>query len=185
MRVNILSAGPSLAKTWDNDRSHSLAVNSAIATVQCDDLVAGDRTTCCRMQDLGAFPKYRLWTIDDEVKKIKEMEEWKHLEIISFQHLPGICSLPEVSESMGLPKRPWNWSIQGAIAVAAHLGANEIHIYGCDMKGTTDTAGYGGEYRCEDRWRRETIDLSVSIAWAGMQGIAVIQHTTSGATRLA
>jgi hypothetical protein len=76
--------------------------------------------------------------------------------------------------------RPANWSIQGAIAVAVHLGHRAIDVVGADAywsipRAPEDCAGYAGPDtdRTRERWIREHADIDRSIAWAAAQGATV------------
>lgn len=66
-----------------------------------------------------------------------------------------------------------NWSLQAALCHAAELGAKTIDIYGCDLAGTVDASGYGGEERTEDRWQREARDLQFTTEFLSGHGVTI------------
>ena len=163
MRVDIISAGPSARIA--QPQGYVLAVNRAACVVECDAIVAGDFRT---LRDIAR--RRPLWTMQNEDPL---PDGWPILH--RFDLLPGWTGLP----------RPCNWSVQGAIAVAAHYPADSIHIWGIDayLKNPTDQAdcsGYDGADgradRNRDRWIRERADLDLSIAWVRAHGAIVTLH---------
>lgn len=61
---------------------------------------------------------------------------------------------------------PWHWSDQAAVALAAHLGAHEIEIYGADYAGPDPVPNT--EPQRPDRWVRQLVDLDRIAAWVGI-----------------
>jgi hypothetical protein len=160
VRVDIISAGPSakLAKP----HGYVLAVNRAACVVECDAIVAGDFRT---LRDIDK--RRTLWTMKNEDALPPGWPTVKR-----FDLLPGWTDL----------KRPCNWSVQGAIAVAVHMGASDIWMHGLDAyfrnpDSPADCSGYDGADgradRNRDRWIREREDLDLSIAWAQAKGVTV------------
>lgn len=164
MRVAIISAGPSAKKTWNGGKyAWTIAVNMGLAVHPCDWLVAGDAN--CILQQLGEKrPTYGVWTMADEVKNVHAL--WPNTTVNRFDTLDGVVLLP----------RPFNWSSQGALAVALSLYATEVDLYGCDMSESKDVAGYG-DYHCADRWERERRDLKDSIDLLASRGCTVRRIT--------
>ncbi len=89
--------------------------------------------------------------------------EWKSVRLIPFDAMPGWVGM----------SRPGNWSIQAAVAGAYSLGATSIDVYGHDMTGTIDAAGYDGDYRTGERWGRERLDWAASREWAENHGLTI------------
>lgn len=61
---------------------------------------------------------------------------------------------------------PWHWSDQAAVALAAHLGAHEIEMYGADYAGPDPCPNT--EPQRPDRWARQIADLDRIAAWVGV-----------------
>lgn len=162
MRVAILSAGPSLLRTWSLDLRYAstIAVNSALAVVSADWLAAGDDVTFRR---LGAHrPRVGCWTVEDRVRI--PVEGWANVRALAWEGMPGWT---------GLSRKP-NWSVQAALAGAYSLGATIVDVYGHDMAGDADVIGYIGDVRGEEhRWSRERPDWQASLTWAADHGLTV------------
>lgn len=158
MTAAILSAGPSLLRTWPAHRTpewETFAVNRAILVADCDWMVAGDRPTFEIVRDrrprLGTFYSQR-----------PRSEGWG--ELIDATALPGVRELA----------RPWNWSIQLALAAAVHRGHRVVRLFGVDHTGNTDASGTDCDSRTDERWERERRDWQCSLDWASRQGVEVI-----------
>lgn len=161
MRVAILSAGPSLRKTWRGNFQYcaTIAVNSALAVVKTDWLAAGDDVTLRR---LGAHrPLVGGWTMEDVART--PPDGWRGVRLLPWNYLPGWVGLD----------RPANWSIQAAVAGAYSLGATIIDVYGHDMAGELDVTGSTGDSRGEERWQRERPDWAASRLWAANHGLTI------------
>ena len=159
-KIAILSGGPSLATTWHGGEYHTtIGVNVVPLRYTVDHLVCGDGAAVVAM--LGdARPRIDAWTMSGEVEVMQNA--WPNVQIHAFTRLPGIVRLSQ----------PWSWSIQGALAVAWHLGAMEIDLYGHDMTEGADIAGKTG-YRTGERWARERSDIRCSIELLRAIGIRI------------
>lgn len=164
--IHIVTAAPSTKdKTYPKD---CIAVNRAAKTHPCTHIVAGDTRT---VRDLPPYkPGQVLWTMKNQ---IPTPPGWPVLG--RFDLLPGWCDLG----------KPANWSVQGAIAVAVHLGWRWIIIHGTEayfdpVTSTADCSGYDGPDadRNAHRWDRERADLDLSIAWAQRHGATVYLDRT-------
>lgn len=166
MRAAIISAGPSAAATWHGgDYDMVIAVNQGLAICDADWLVAGDAN--CVLRQLGERrPRCGVFTMGDEVKNVRNL--WPNSLVDRFDILPGITGLP----------RPFNWSIQGALAVADFFRFSHIDVYGCDMIPGPDVGGKTGDDRTADRWKRESKDLHDSVSMLRAHGRVVHRITT-------
>lgn len=160
MPAAILSAGPSLTKTWHGPLTgvESFAVNRAIMAIDHDPdwFVAGDRHT---LQIVG-HRRPRIGTYYGATPR--DCAGWGQM--VYFLDLPGIRELP----------RPWQWSIQGALAAAVHRGHRLVAVYGVDHAGDTDASETDCPSRTEERWERERADWAMSVEWAKRQGVTVL-----------
>lgn len=164
MRIAVLSAGPSLRTTWmGGDYAATIGINYAIEAAEVDWLVAGD--ACHLIEHLTRKPKRGIWTMVDDLDRIAAV--WPDVPVCKFTGLPGLVDLP----------RSWTWSSQAALAVALHLGAREVDIYGVDMTDAPDAAGRHPGYRCAERWERESRDLADSISLLKSYGVLVRRVT--------
>ena len=159
IRIDIVAAGPSAKQASTNGAAIVLAVNRAALFVRHDFVVAGDART---LRDLRPAP---LWTMKNDQPIPAGWDA-----VYRYDLLPGWTALP----------RPCNWSIQAAIAVAMHMKADLIQIWGADAylrdpASPEDCSGYAGPDadRTPERWRRERSDLDLSIAWAQSLGATV------------
>jgi hypothetical protein len=161
VRIDIVSAGPSARQAQTH--GYVLAVNRAACVLpHYDAVVAGDFWT------LAAIPaRHTLWTMKNDDPP---PAGWSHIR--RFDLLPGWTDL----------KRPCNWSVQGAIAVAVHMGSSDIWMHGLDAyfhnpESPSDCSGYDGADgradRNRDRWIREREDIDLSIAWAQAKGATI------------
>jgi hypothetical protein len=161
MKVAILSAGPSLKRTWRGNDQYmfTIAVNHALSAERTDWLAAGDAPT---LVQLGARrPFIGVWTM----RHIAEagVPGWENVRMIPFNDMPGWVGL----------SRPANWSIQAALAGAYGLGATSVDVYGHDMAGTLDVSGRDGEDRSAERWERERADWQSSCDYMLARGITI------------
>lgn len=172
MIAAILSAGPSLARTWDPiffDAFTVYAVNSAAKLYQHDWLSAGDK---CWFRGLYPTEMPSPWrgilTCPDSVTDARAWGRsvpvvgWDEVDLIGAHHRRG---------------HPINWSLQAAMCHAAQNGAKLIRLYGVDLAGREDCAGYVGEDRTEDRWVRERLHLEQTTALLAEHGVTVERVT--------
>lgn len=161
MRIAILSAGPSLKRTWRGNfqYSYTIAVNSALAWTRTDWLCAGDRDTLIRLGEHRPF--VGVWTMADVVET--PPPGWERARLIGFNHFQGWKGLA----------RPGTWSIQAAIAGAYEIGSTVVDVYGHDMAGDHDVIGRAGADRSEERWERERLDWQASLDWASSHGLTI------------
>ncbi len=143
MKIAILSAGPSLAKTWQGGKySATILVNNAAVTAKER---AGEVWFCCG--DLT-------WA-EKALEKIPEpIRRWCAASDV-LSHFPGGPTERAVPwESLGL--NGGAYSVVAALRLALGLGASSIDLYGCDWSGTVDCAGADEPWCRQDiRWERE------------------------------
>ncbi len=157
--VDVLLCG--YQRTW--------AVNNALKLIRADWLAAGDSAWFNGL--LGPRrPGVGVLTMADNRKAIAGDESWKGRVIATWGEVPLI----DEHHRRG---RPINWSLQSALCQAAMLDAKRIDLYGCDMAGVEDAAGYRGEDRSDDRWERERGDLDFTITLLADHGITVNRIT--------
>lgn len=175
MIARILCPGPSLARSAAELRQHGdhgtiIAVNRGSTFMPYDWLVAGDRHAYT-----WRLPDGR-WAIDPPrrgVVTFADTARWLHaradhearrfwgLEVHQWEDLPTCGCLLQ-------------WSLQAALLWAYSLGSREIHVYGCDHRGTQDFDGIASDGRDDDRWSREGDALTITTMWLSQRGCMVI-----------
>jgi hypothetical protein len=189
VRASILCPGPSLAETAHDlpvfpGRGLVLAVNRASTFMPYDWLVAGDRHGYSWILPDGRWaysvPRLGLLTFADTARALLAKAD------------------PQESRFWGLPVRQWEdlpdpdcakqFSFQAALLLAQQLGADDLHVYGADMKGTRDFDGVDGfdgvteqRYNRTDgekdsRWVRERIAITTTILYLQRHGCTVTHH---------
>lgn len=113
-------------------------------------------------------------TMPDTIKACKDKHGW-----INVPRWKPWDSL-ELLEAQNA-RRPLTWSVQAALL---HAGERhkEIHLYGVDLCGVQDVAGYRGEERTDDRWARERKDLLSTLAVLSEHGVTVKRITWTNET---
>lgn len=167
--IHIVTAAPSTTgKDYGNE---VIAVNRGIIGRNALHWVAGDTFTVEWCLEKGITLYGCLWTMKNE-----KPTPAKFPLLGRFDLLPGWAEMPGGHA---------NWSIQGAIAVAVHLGYRWIVIHGTEayfdkVEKTADATGFSGEQadRSDERWKRERHDLDLSIAWAQRHGATVYLDRT-------
>lgn len=81
-------------------------------------------------------------------------------------------------ESIKPDRKEYSWSMYSAtsaIALAGHLGAKRIDVYGADMSGTQDADGHTDKRFCRTdvRWQNEREVLDKLTQWLGVNGVTV------------
>lgn len=157
--ADVLLAG--YDRTW--------AVNNALKLVDTDWLAAGDSAWFNGL--LGPHrPRVGVVTMGSNRKTVADDASWRDRAIITWDDVPLIAE----HHRRG---RPINWSLQSALCHATQLGAKRIEVYGCDLVGTTDAAGYKGEDRSAERWARELLDLEFTANLLAEHGTTVTRIT--------
>ena len=177
MRVGVLSAGPSLAKTYcpGADTDVRIGVNAAASLFECDWWSCGDGATFARVEPVGRPIVFTMTPDDGHLRTPQVAKRLSEHEVVRWSSIK-----PRVS-----PPKCWtNYSITAALALAVDLGASRIDIYGHDMTGTVDCAGYRLAKRAE-QWDRKSNSVRGStnevVRWCRDIGIEVVQHRPEAA----
>lgn len=163
MHAAILAPGPSLNGFLENPSSPDvlIGVNRAASAYVCDYWVCGDAAT------VDAFPAKAL-PILFVPKALRE-------KITDTQRLEDsiVMEWEEVSSGSHIPLLGNVFSLIAAVVLAVHLKAKSIVMYGCDWQGTLDWDGAEtlGDYRGEERWKREKKEFDVIARWLRRQRI--------------
>jgi hypothetical protein len=178
-RIAILSAGPSLIRTWrERNRAsfyETIAVNRALMVCDADWLVAGD---ACVFACLGdRRPRLGFVTFRDADIPWPHRRDWsvQHLGTLSRRDWQDLPLLFPRSDAPGAAD-PLQWSIQAAILLAVQHQADVLEIFGHDATCAPDVSGDPGEDRTRERWDREARDLSATINAVRARGISVCFH---------
>ena len=149
MRVAILSAGPSLLKTWKDDAGYDLVVgvNRAVLVFECDWGAAADWDRCLFLEGMV---RVGILTVRKTLR-VCEVEGCLRdgLKYEMLWNAKG-CD-PEFTGTWTLPV-----TIRTVIRKWDPL---EIDVYGCDMAGNSDCKGERMANRDAERWRDEKIIL--------------------------
>lgn len=144
MRAVIVSQGPSAARYRHQDGKGAvrIGVNAIVARHACDWWVSGDAGPLRSVQPLG---KPRIFTTP---------RAWRELDRSTSDPAVLLCDALAIPWRSGL--MPW-FLTSGplALALAIHLGADEIDAWGCDMTGSSDFAGGTNASRADGRWEQE------------------------------
>ncbi len=172
MRVAVCCPGPSLPARWPGRADYDLvwAVNRALITVpEADWLSAGDAILYTSLLPLECRPRIGAVTTDGTIEEISGAPSWAGIIWVGWGSIPRI----HAHKAHG---RPLSWSMQVALCHAGQLKAKHIDLYGADgaAGGTPiDCTGYAGEDRTPERWRREELDLALTIELLAADGIVI------------
>lgn len=155
MIAAILCPGPSLTR-YDGSGDIRIGVNRAAIAYQCDHWCAIDyHMVKDKWPQVKGKPQ--LWTDRQQVQKFGGNY---------FRTIDTDC--------------PANWgtfSMTVAIVLAAHLGATQIDVWGCDWAGTLDYDGAPeGSMRTDDRWARERKLYAEIETWLTGKGITITRR---------
>lgn len=181
--IAILSSGPSLLKFDPSERFDlRIGVNRAATVHACDWWVAGDEQAIWRhtkdpdaeRQGLvighpGVFTLSPAWAavMHGDRALFDSFREWLNWDSDKPR---ALC-----------PPTEWDcWSAGAAIVLAAYLGATELHLFGYDMAGEQDFAGYNDPGRSRYnpiRWERERRIMPVLLDWIAGRGCRVVNRS--------
>lgn len=180
MRAAILSAGPSLTKTFDPDIPYNikLAVNSAVELVFCTHWIFIDQKAFRYFMPLNdARPIICTSTTAHDNLMADDGYRQRYTEHRCIDIKKGI-EYP--------PQNYTTFTVLAAMCAAAHLGATSIDMYGDDKAGHIDCRGIKHGNRGDDRWNFESEILHHDVMpWLKARKIAVEWHRddiTSNAT---
>lgn len=172
MRVAVCCPGPSLPIRWPGRAGYDLvyAVNRALIPVSdADWLSAGDPPLFTGLLPDGCRPRTGVVSMETTIDQVADIPGWAGLTWVGWRSIP----LLDAHKPRG---RPISWSVQVALCHAAQLGAVHIDLFGADgaASGTAfDCTGYVGEDRTPERWRREALDLDLTVALLAERSVAV------------
>jgi hypothetical protein len=170
VRAAVCCPGPSLPRRWPGRAGYDLvwAVNRALIPVpDADWLSAGDPVLFTGLLPVGCRPRVGAVTMDPTIDAVRDLPAWAGLAWVPWSAL----ALVAAHKPRG---RPIAWSVQVALCHAAELGATQVDLYGADgaAAGTPlDCTGYAGEDRSIERWRREALDLVLTIELLAAVGV--------------
>ena len=172
MRVALLSAGPSLAQTFDPDAGHDLriGVNRAVGSFHCDWWSCGDAQTFAEHEPIG-YPA--LFTLDDTDGQFERFANTR--DRLTKHRVVLWSEIGNALAGRGLPASWTNWSITAGLVLAVWKGAKHVDVYGHDMSGVVDIAGRRLDKRAE-QWKRVGKDWLMVSSWAREQGLTLKHH---------
>ena len=141
MIASILCPGPSLPLTWRSDGTLVIAVNRAASMHAADWWAFCDADI---FRDSPAIGKPRIFTSRASVDRLRKRNYFVE---------PGL-----LSDDLNLIDNTWRtFTKTMAIALAYHLGAKAIYLYGDDQTEAPDADGVmpRGANRTPERWRDE------------------------------
>ncbi len=147
-RIAIACPGPSLLYTYDHlSDDLTLAINGAAALVPHDWWCVGDAVVLKWYPH--AVPLQGVYTQDTWWSRYRPDLRVEHLHWDTLR-----CAPPHHGQ-------PWDTTLPAAIALAAHLGATHVDLYGCDWQGGDYAPGvlaYDGPADLRpNRWQTEQI----------------------------
>jgi hypothetical protein len=172
LRVALLSAGPSLLRTFNDSLSfdHRIGVNRAAERFPCDWWSVGDWQAIVGegMEALHPIGEPRIFTMDDSANTVSKLRP--ELTLHGWKHLCSDFNAPD----------GWStWSSTAAVMLARYLNATTLDVYGVDMAGHADVSGRVGG-RSDDRWNRERPAWEAVVGWIRAQGVRVTIHQPTG-----
>lgn len=162
MQIAILCPGPSLSQLVSVPICDaSIAVNRAATRFACDWWAVLDAPLISAIDDL----------IQGEPQLFTRAEN-RRTGAVTFE---DVYPFPNAARSY--------FTLPGAMALAARLGATSIDIYGCDW--AIDQPDFDGGLpneanRTATRFERERQDFEQMRDWLGRQGIEVTRHGLNG-----
>lgn len=173
MRTALLSAGPSLAKSYDASQPYDLvvAVNTAAALYDCDWWSVADSPRFLEITPKGNPSVFTMGVERDKVLASDQAARLKNTNVTDWK---------TVMESVGLIgcKTPIpNWSCTSALILCRYLGATSVDVYGNDMTGERDITGAKTLHRNKERWGKERVEWDWLVNWMLEAGIKVERIT--------
>lgn len=173
MRTALLSAGPSLVKSYDASQPYDLVVgvNTAAALYDCDWWSVADAH---RFYEITPKNNPSVFTIGPERDKILASDQAARLKSTN------VTDWNTVKESVGLigTKVPMpNWSCTSALMLCKYLGATSVDVYGVDLSGERDVTGEKTHHRNADRWKKELVEWDWLVEWMREAGVEVERVT--------
>jgi len=168
-RVAILSAGPSLGQSIIRPGYDlTIGVNSAVEVFPCDWWCFADVATAIRVRPCVMTGS--IFTSETEWSRLDGLAVWRKDELSGYQ-----VEFFERVEIPGFVNSKWHtYSVTAALALAAHLGASEVDVYGHDMAGAVDHAGHDMRFtRTDARWEIEGRIWSLLCARLARDGVEV------------
>lgn len=162
MQTCILCPGPSLSRLVSVPACDaSIAVNRAATRFACDWWAVLDAPLISAIDDL----------IQGEPQLFTRAEN-RRTGAVTFE---AVYPFPNAARSY--------FTLPGAMALAAHLGAKRIDIYGCDwaigQSGIGGRAGVDADHSAT-RFERERQHYEQMREWLSRQGIEVTRHGLDG-----
>jgi hypothetical protein len=167
MKVALLSAGPSLRKSFDPAVPYKLriGVNTAVQFHKCDWWVCADSH---RVEEIESkvIGKPKLFMVDGQRDQMDGdcRKRWK------------ITGWREVTAEIGASMSWLNNSGPAALLLAKWLGATHVDCYGVDMAGGLDATMEqtpSSKYRNDQRWALEKSFWHLISQWVSERGMTV------------
>lgn len=174
MRVALLSAGPSLHKSYDPavPYDHRIGVNTAVQFYPCDWWACADSHRWIEIFDAGVIGKPRVFQID------AQRDRTQCFEFAKFEQYQW-TGWDEVFEAVGANPLWMSNTGPAALVLAAWLGATEIHCFGVDMAGhldVTEVIDDSTRHRNPPRWEKERKAWDEIVAWLTDRGVKVYRN---------
>lgn len=174
MRVALLSAGPSLRKSYDPAAHHDLriGVNTAVEFYPCDWWACADSHRWIDIAKRGVVGHPKVYAIDAQRDRTQGLEP----KLFSKFDWTG---WDEVFDAVGASRKWMNNTAPAALILAAWLGATEVECFGVDMAGDMDATGRRDDathYRNEQRWQLERGIWTLIVQWLFERGTKVKRH---------
>lgn len=178
MRVALLSAGPSLVRTFDESERFDLriGVNSAVGFFRCDWWSCGDGQTFERVyQHRGVIGLPVLFCMSPDCSRFRATSR-----LVKRYKAHRVVGWHEVRKRVHPPANWDSFSVVASVPLAVDLGATRIDVYGHDCMGTVDVSGHDMAKRAyhfertdggsvQDRWAMIT-------EWAADKGTEIVEH---------
>lgn len=167
-KVAILSAGPSLRKTWRPDGRYDviIAVNAAAVLYPADWWSCMDDHNWLRYVPAG---RPRLFAQSPLLNTIR----LRHAALGESRH-PTMLEHEHVRDAQTPPEHWDRFSATAALGLASHLNARRIDCYGVDHAGTMDVISeHAPAFRDAQRWQEEIGIWQRLVEWLGAKGVEV------------
>ncbi len=166
MRIALLSAGPSLAKSYDASQPYDLVigVNTAASLFECDWWSVGDAHRFFEITPKGNPKVFTIGAERDKVLASDDRLRLQGVEIEEWQTVMDHAAIPA-----GMP----NFSCTAALMFCHYLKADSVDAYGVDMIGAEDVTGEATRWREPVRWGKERVEWAYLVNWMQESGITV------------
>lgn len=179
MQVALLSAGPSLLRTFEDSFEFDvrIGVNRAAEKFRCDWWAVGDWQAIVGhgMAALQPLGDPQVFTLDTSIES---------MDLRSLRVAKPLAGFKSTCGYLNPPIRWATWSATAGVVLARHIGATSLDVFGVDMSNTPDVCNKPGRHG-PDRWQRERPVWEACIQWIRSQGVRVVIHQPNGIPEVA